>query len=72
MKLSDAQQHVVDRMKEGWKLTVFLGVDTGVYLKKDFSIETVSIATIGALEKKAVIRHISANWRRIVYKLVDA
>lgn len=60
MKLTEAQEHVVTRLKEGWELGWSLTMDGRVWLQKDGVgrggiTEKVSTATAKALRDAGVI-----------------
>lgn len=71
MKLSKAQQRVVNLMKEGWDLRSSKGFDPFAYLREGDGLRTksVSMATLYALLDKRVIIRIEASGNIYKYKL---
>jgi len=78
MKLSEKQQHVIDRMKDGWTLRGSTGLDASYWLskKKEDSLgmdrETVSTVTIHALKYHDLIETASSRYPTTTYRLRDS
>ncbi|KKN70410.1 hypothetical protein LCGC14_0431050 [marine sediment metagenome] len=52
---STAQQGILDALNDGWKLSKHYGVNTFCWIEKDGETQTVSLATLRALQGKKLI-----------------
>ena len=72
MKLSQAQQRVVNRLQEGWSLGWTTGIRPTAYLfKKGGAIEKVALNTFLSLRTKLIIRCVEESFPRSIYVLTE-